>query len=98
MQFVAVPPGDPAALEAHLDGIVVIAKVDLAGLEPGIAKAHLEVFGHARLDALGAVDADREKSHAYGVTGVPTFVTGKHGLMGAQPYEALEQLVTQATD
>ena len=44
------------------------------------------------------VDADWEKSHAYGVTGVPTFVAGKHGLVGAQPYEALEQLVTQATD
>ena len=43
------------------------------------------------------VDADWEKSHAYGVTGVPTFVAGKHGLVGAQPYEALEQLVTQAT-
>jgi predicted DsbA family dithiol-disulfide isomerase len=43
-----------------------------------------------------AVDADWEKSHAYGVTGVPTFVAGRHGLVGAQPYEALEQLVIQA--
>ena len=43
-----------------------------------------------------AIDADWEKSHQYGVTGVPTFVIGKHGVVGAQPYEALEQLVAQA--
>ena len=43
-----------------------------------------------------AVDADWEKSHEYGVTGVPTFVAGRQGVVGAQPYEALEQLVMQA--
>jgi len=43
-----------------------------------------------------AVDADWEKSHQYGVTGVPTFVVGRNGVVGAQPYEALEQLVKQA--
>jgi predicted DsbA family dithiol-disulfide isomerase len=43
-----------------------------------------------------AVDADWEKSHEYGVTGVPTFIAGKQGVVGAQPYEALEQLVKQA--
>ena len=42
------------------------------------------------------VDADWQKSHAYGVTGVPTFVAGRHGVVGAQPYEALEQLVAVA--
>ena len=40
-----------------------------------------------------AVDADWEKSHRYGVTGVPTFVIGNKGVVGAQPYEALEELV-----
>ncbi len=40
-----------------------------------------------------AVDADWAKSRAYGVTGVPTFVAGGHGVVGAQPYEALEKLV-----
>jgi predicted DsbA family dithiol-disulfide isomerase len=39
------------------------------------------------------VDADWEKSRQYGVTGVPTFVAGNRGLVGAQPYEALEQLI-----
>lgn len=40
-----------------------------------------------------AVDADWEKSKQYGVTGVPTFVAGGYGLVGAQPYDALEQLM-----
>jgi predicted DsbA family dithiol-disulfide isomerase len=44
-----------------------------------------------------AVDADWEKSHAYGVTGVPTFVAGGRGVVGAQPYEALDQLVREAS-
>jgi predicted DsbA family dithiol-disulfide isomerase len=43
-----------------------------------------------------AVDADWAKSHRYGVTGVPTFVAGGHGVVGAQPYEVLEQLVEKA--
>ena len=43
-----------------------------------------------------AVDADWEKSHQYGVTGVPTFVAGRYGVVGAQPYEVLEQLVEKA--
>jgi predicted DsbA family dithiol-disulfide isomerase len=43
-----------------------------------------------------AVDADWELSRRYGVTGVPTFVVGRYGVVGAQPYEALEQLVRKA--
>jgi predicted DsbA family dithiol-disulfide isomerase len=43
-----------------------------------------------------AIDADWAKSRKYGVTGVPTFVAGGYGVVGAQPYEALEQLVEQA--
>jgi predicted DsbA family dithiol-disulfide isomerase len=42
------------------------------------------------------VDADWELSRQYGVTGVPTFVAGRYGVVGAQPYEALEQLVRKA--
>lgn len=40
-----------------------------------------------------AVDADWAKSRSYGVTGVPTFVSNGQGLVGAQPYEALQQLM-----
>ena len=42
-----------------------------------------------------AVDADWAKSREYGVTGVPTFVAGARRVVGAQPYEALVQLVGQ---
>jgi predicted DsbA family dithiol-disulfide isomerase len=43
-----------------------------------------------------AVDADWAKSRQYGVTGVPTFVAGGYGVVGAQPYEVLVQLAEQA--
>jgi len=43
-----------------------------------------------------AIDADWELSRRYGVTGVPTFVVGRYGVVGAQPYEALEELVQKA--
>lgn len=43
-----------------------------------------------------AVDADWELSRQYGITGVPTFVAGGYGVVGAQPYETLEQLVRKA--
>jgi predicted DsbA family dithiol-disulfide isomerase len=43
-----------------------------------------------------AVDADWQLSREYGVTGVPTFVAGRHGVVGAQPYETLVQLVKEA--
>ena len=43
-----------------------------------------------------AIDADWAKSAQYGVTGVPTFVAGGHGVVGAQPYEVLEQLAARA--
>jgi predicted DsbA family dithiol-disulfide isomerase len=44
-----------------------------------------------------AVDADWKLSREYGITGVPTFVVGRYGVVGAQPYEALQQLVRKAT-
>jgi predicted DsbA family dithiol-disulfide isomerase len=43
-----------------------------------------------------AVDADWKLSREYGITGVPTFVAGEHGVVGAQPYEALVELVQTA--
>ena len=42
-----------------------------------------------------AIDEDWAKSREYGVTGVPTFVAGGYGVVGAQPYEALEGLLNQ---
>jgi predicted DsbA family dithiol-disulfide isomerase len=43
-----------------------------------------------------AVDADWARSRQWGVTGVPTFVAARYGVVGAQPYEVLEQLLDKA--
>jgi len=43
-----------------------------------------------------AVDADWTLSREIGVTGVPTFVCGGYGVVGAQPYEMLEQMLIHA--
>ena len=42
-----------------------------------------------------AGDADWDKSRQYGVTGVPTYVAGGYGVVGAQPYEVLEKLMQE---
>ena len=42
-----------------------------------------------------AVDADWGRCRSLGVTAVPTFVVGNKGIVGAQPYEALETLVVE---
>jgi predicted DsbA family dithiol-disulfide isomerase len=74
--------GDPDAL------IEIAASV---GLPAETAREVIEKRSYR-----AAVDADWAKSRQYGVTGVPTFVIGDTGIVGAQPYEALEQLVKQA--
>lgn len=43
-----------------------------------------------------AVDRDWAQARAQGVTGVPTFVAGGRAVVGAQPYETLENLVQVA--
>jgi predicted DsbA family dithiol-disulfide isomerase len=43
-----------------------------------------------------AVDADWAKSRREGVTGVPTFASGQARVVGAQPYDVLEQLMRHA--
>jgi predicted DsbA family dithiol-disulfide isomerase len=42
-----------------------------------------------------AVDADWEKSHSYGVTGVPTFVSTGQSLVGAQSFDTLVHLMKE---
>ena len=41
-----------------------------------------------------AIDEDWSSSRKAGVTGVPTFAAGGYGVVGAQPYEVLEELMT----
>ncbi len=43
-----------------------------------------------------AVDRDWQRSRDLGVTGVPTYAAAGFAVVGAQPYEVLEELVTQA--
>jgi predicted DsbA family dithiol-disulfide isomerase len=42
-----------------------------------------------------AVDTDWKRSHHLGITAVPTFVLNQKGLVGAQPYEVLEQFLEE---
>jgi len=78
------------------------------GVNVGDVEALLKVAAAVGLDVDAArevlesrsfkasVDEDWNKSRQYGVTGVPTFVAGRQGVVGAQPYEALEQLLQEA--
>lgn len=74
---------------SDIDQLVAVAQA--AGLPPDETR---DVLRERRFKP--AVDADWVKSQQYGVTGVPTFVVGTRGVVGAQPYEVLEQLVTTA--
>ena len=69
---------------------VLVAVAESVGL-PGDAAR--EVLESRSFEA--EIDADWAKSREYGVTGVPTFVAGGYGVVGAQPYEALEGLMKQ---
>jgi len=59
------------------------------GLPEGEAR---EVLESRRFKA--AVDEDWSLSRQWGITAVPTFVLDGAGLVGAQPYEALAQFLT----
>lgn len=74
---------------AKIDNLVAVA--ERAGLPGAAAREALEER-HFR----SAVDADWQRSSALGVSGVPTFVIGKRGIVGAQPYEQLEGFVVSS--
>ena len=42
---------------------------------------------------LARIDRRRAEAEELGVTGIPTFVIGNHGVVGCQPYEVLAQFV-----
>lgn len=69
----------------HPDVLIEIARS--VGLDEGEAREVLE-----KRTFKAAVDADWGKARRYGVTGVPTFLIGNQGVVGAQPYEVLEEL------
>jgi predicted DsbA family dithiol-disulfide isomerase len=69
---------------------VLVEIAQSVGLPPDEARAVLTDRSFKE-----AVDADWEKARRYGITGVPSFVAGGRGLVGAHPYEVLaEQLRT----
>jgi predicted DsbA family dithiol-disulfide isomerase len=74
--------GDPA---------VILEIVKQAGLSVEGAREVIE-----KRTFKDAVDEDWALSRQLGVTGVPTFVAGRYGVVGAQPYETLERLVERA--
>lgn len=69
---------------------VIIDVVKSVGLDEQEARS---VLAERRFKA--AVDTDWEKSRSYRVTGVPTFVSDGRGLIGAQPYETLQQFMVE---
>ena len=73
------------------DTEVMIDVVKSVGLDTETAR---DVLKERRFK--DAVDADWAKSRHLGVTAVPTFVAGGYGVVGAQPYEVLVQLVEKA--
>ncbi len=67
--------------------------VDVAvtvGLDPGAAR---QVIEHRRYRSVIETHWDRARN--MGVTGVPTFVADGSAVVGAQPYEALEALMSR---
>ena len=67
--------------------ISLAQKVELSGEE---ARKVLEMRTHK-----AAVDADWKRSHQLGITAVPTFVLNQKGVVGAQPYDVLEQFLAE---
>ena len=70
---------------------VLLEIVDQSGLSVDEARRALETRQFR-----DSVDADWQRCRAIGLTGVPAFIAGQNGVVGAQPYEVLEQLVTKA--
>ena len=68
--------------------VVLLEVAEAAGLERDAAEEVIR-----KRSFRDAVEADWKRAHELGVTGVPTFVSGNRGLVGAQPYEALVQLI-----
>ena len=70
------------------DADILVEVAESAGLPADEAR---DVIAERRFK--DAVDADWAKSRQFGVTGVPTFVAEGRGVVGAQPYETLVQLM-----
>lgn len=70
---------------------VLLGVAESVGLDAGAASDVLKNRSYKE-----AVDEDWAKSRQYGVTGVPTYIIGQAGVVGAQPFEAIERLIVEA--
>lgn len=70
----------------HVDELAGLAQA--VGLSPDEGRIILQSRSFRE-----AVDADWVRSHQMGITAVPTFVIGQQAVVGAQPYEVLEQFM-----
>lgn len=70
------------------DPDVLLALAAEAGLDTNVAATVI----HERTFS-AAIDEDWRLAHRYGVSGVPTFVADGRGVVGAQDYAVLAQLV-----
>ena len=75
---------------AELDVLVDIA--EQVGMDGVRAREVLETREFS-----AAIDEHWTHSRQIGVTGVPTFVAGGYGVVGAQRYESIEALLQQAS-
>lgn len=87
-----------ALFQAYFVRGINLARVDelvrIAG-QVGLSKEEAkEVLENRRFH--NAVNVDWQRSHALGVTGVPTFIVENQRVAGAQPYEVLKKLVLGA--
>ena len=71
------------------DHAVLVDVAKTVGMDPDVIARLLE--GDADL---AEVRDEDEQARRMGVTGVPTFVAARQGVVGAQPYEALEEFLT----
>jgi len=70
---------------------VLLSVTEQVGLDVTVARDVLQSRSCRDL-----IDADWKLSRRMGITGVPTFVVGDQGAVGAQPYEVLERLIVRA--
>jgi predicted DsbA family dithiol-disulfide isomerase len=100
-KWAEIQPGGGAIHDAlfrayFVDGINLARIDELAQIAGSVGLSEEEARQVLESRSFAAsVDGDWQRASEFGITGVPTFVINGRGVVGAQPYEALEQLVTQ---
>ena len=100
-KWAEIQPGGGAIHDAlfrayFVDGINLARIGELAQIADSVGLSQeeaREVLDNRSFAA--SVDGDWRRASEFGVTGVPTFVINGRGVVGAQPYDTLEQLVSQ---